>query len=43
MEKEIFVLGIGIASVVYLEHAEACGYKIAGLYHYTEDRTGEVL
>lgn len=43
MEKEIFVLGIGIASVVYLEHAEACGYRIAGLYHYNEDRTGEVI
>lgn len=43
MDKEIYVLGIGIASMVYLEHAEACGYKIAGLYHYNEDRTGEVI
>lgn len=43
MDKEIYVLGIGIASMVYLEHAEACGYKIAGLYHYNEERTGEVI
>lgn len=43
MDNEIYVLGIGIASLVYLEHAEACGYKIAGLYHYNEDRTGEVI
>jgi sugar O-acyltransferase (sialic acid O-acetyltransferase NeuD family) len=43
MDKEIYVLGIGIASMVYLEHAEACGYKIVGLYHYNEERTGEVI
>ena len=43
MDNEIYVLGLGIASMVYLEHAEACGYKIAGLYHYNEDRTGEVI
>lgn len=43
MDKEIYVLGIGIASMVYLEHAEACGYKIAGLYHYNGERTGEVI
>lgn len=43
MDKDIYVLGIGIASMVYLEHAEACGYNIAGLYHYNEDRTGEVV
>ena len=43
MDKEIYVLGIGITSMVYLEHAEACGYKIAGLYHYNGERTGEVI
>lgn len=39
--KEIYVLGVGGSTPVFMDFAEACGYKIAGLYHYNSDRTGE--
>ena len=39
--KEIFVLGIGGSTPVFSDIAEACSYKIAGLYHYNDERTGE--
>lgn len=39
---EIFALGVGHSTPVLIEIAEACGYHIAGLYHYNDDRTGEV-
>ena len=41
MTKEIFALGIGHNTPVFIDLALACGYKIAGLYHYNDDRTGE--
>lgn len=43
MEKinEIYALGIGRNTPVFIDLAEACGYTIAGLYHYNDDRTGE--
>ncbi len=40
--KEIYVLGIGHNTPVFIELAELCGYTIKGLYHYAEGRTGEV-
>lgn len=40
-QKEIYVLGIGGSTPVFIDIAESCGYKIAGLYHYNADRTGE--
>ena len=39
--KEIYVLGIGCSSFVRIDLAIACGYSVAGLYHYNSDRTGE--
>lgn len=39
--KEIYVLGVGGSTPVFVDIAEACGYKIAGLYHYNADRTGD--
>lgn len=39
--KEIYILGIGHNTPVYMDLVEACGYKIKGLYHYEEGRTGE--
>lgn len=39
--KEIFILGVGGSTPVFIDIAEACGYNIAGLYHYNNDRTGE--
>lgn len=40
--KRIFILGIGHNTPVFMDLAEACGYKIAGLYHYNNERTGDV-
>lgn len=39
--KEIYVLGVGHNTPVFIDLALACGYSVAGLYHYTEGRTGE--
>lgn len=39
--KEIFALGVGHNTPVFLDLASACGYTIAGLYHYNSERTGE--
>lgn len=41
MDKQIYVLGVGHSTPLFIEIAEACGYKIAGLYHYNTERTGE--
>ena len=40
-KKEIFILGVGNNTIVFIDLVEACGYKVAGLYHYNNDRTGE--
>ena len=42
MEKEIYILGIGHNTPVYIDLVQACGYKIGGLYHYSNERTGEI-
>lgn len=39
--NEIYVLGVGGSTPLFIELAEACGYKIVGLYHYNDERTGE--
>ena len=39
--KEIYALGVGHATPVFIELAEACGYTVVGLYHYNSTRTGE--
>ena len=40
--KEIYALGIGHATPVFIELAETCGYRIVGLYHYNDSRNGEM-
>lgn len=40
--NEIYVLGIGHNTPVFVDIAEQCGYKIVGLYHYNSERTGEI-
>lgn len=40
--KEIYALGVGHATPLFIELAETCGYKVAGLYHYNDQRTGEI-
>ena len=42
MMKELYALGIGFTTPVFIEIAIDCGYTIAGLYHYNNDRTGEM-
>jgi len=41
--KEIYLLGVGRNTPVFIDLAEHCGYEIKGLYHYNQNRTGEVL
>lgn len=43
MNKEIYILGVGHNTPVYIELAEACGYTVKGLYHYNDERTGEIV
>lgn len=39
--KEIYILGVGHNTPVYIDLVEACGYKIGGLYHFDSSRNGE--
>src|SRR5690554_750014 len=41
--KEIYILGVGYNTIVYIDLAESCGYKITGLYHYNDERTDELI
>lgn len=40
-QKTMYALGVGHNTPVFIDLAEACGYKIEGLYHYNDSRTGE--
>lgn len=40
-QKEIYALGVGHNTPVFIDLALDCGYEIVGLYHYNSDRTGE--
>lgn len=42
MYKEIYALGVGHNTPVFIDLAESCGFKVAGLYHYNGNRTGSV-
>lgn len=42
MNKEIYILGIGGSTPLFIDLAEACGYSVKGLYHYNDTRTGEI-
>ena len=42
MNREIYVLGIGHNTPVYLDLVESCGYIIKDLYHYNDERVGEL-
>lgn len=39
--RDIYALGIGHNTPVCMDLAEACGYRVAAMYHYREGRTGE--
>lgn len=40
--KEVYALGVGHNTPVFIDLAEACGYTVVGLYHYNAERTGQV-
>ncbi len=42
MNKNIYVLGVGHNTPVFIDLALACGYHVVGLYHYEAGRTGEI-
>ncbi|WLD59428.1 hypothetical protein NFC81_06520 [Salinispirillum sp. LH 10-3-1] len=42
MKKEVFILGVGNNTSVYIDLAEACGFDVIGLYHYDLSRKGEI-
>jgi len=39
--KQIYALGVGHNTPVMIDLAMACGYEVAGLYHFDSSRTGE--
>lgn len=41
--REIFLLGVGHNTSVFIDLAEHCGYRIKGLYHYNDEKSGELL
>ncbi|ASB50953.1 PglD-related sugar-binding protein [Alkalitalea saponilacus] len=41
--KQIYILGVGHNTEVYIDLAESCGYSIGGLYHYNDERTGDKI
>ena len=42
MDKSIYVLGVGHNTIVTIDLAESCGYTIAGLYHYQNERNDDI-
>ena len=40
--KELYALGVGHSTPLFIEIAEAAGWNIAGLYHYNDDRVGQI-
>ena len=39
--KQLYALGVGHNTPVFVDLAEQCGYHVLGLYHYNDERTGE--
>ena len=39
--KEIYALGVGHNTCVFIDLAEACGYTVLGLFHFNSYRTGD--
>lgn len=39
--KDIYILGVGHNTIVYIDLVESCGYNVAGLFHFEQGRTGE--
>ena len=39
--QDIYILGVGHNTIVYIDLVESCGYNVAGLYHYEKGRNGD--
>ena len=39
---QLYALGVGHNTPVFIDLAEQCGYEVIGLYHYNNERTGEI-
>lgn len=42
MNKQLYALGVGHNTPVFIDIAEQCDYEILGLYHFNNERTGEL-
>lgn len=42
-DDEIYILGVGRNTTVYIDLVESCGFKVAGLYHFSNERIGESI
>lgn len=42
MNKDIYILGVGHNTIVYIDLIECCGYTVRGLYHYEAGQTGNM-
>ena len=42
MNKNIYLIGVCRSTPVFMDIALDCGYEIAGLYHYNDERTGQL-
>nr|WP_163503658.1 transferase [Halomonas socia] len=43
MKDDIYVVGVGPYTAVIIELAQTCGYEVRGLYHYNDERDGELF
>lgn len=39
--RELYALGVGHNTPVFIDLAEQSGFEVVGLYHYNDERTGE--
>lgn len=42
MMGDIYILGVGHNTIVYIDLVEMCGYNVKGLYHYNNDMMGKL-
>lgn len=40
--EDIYILGVGHNTIVYIDLVEISGYNVKGLYHYNEEMTGKL-
>lgn len=43
MKPNIYLIGVGYYTEVIIELAQDCGFEVKGLYHYNEERVGDIV